>query len=59
MFPCGLGPGVDRPGQPMAVIIELFFVMAAKGKVKNLAEFTQGKRIKILLEEGFAVFEYS
>jgi hypothetical protein len=40
MFPCGLGPGVDRPGQPMAVIIELFFVMAAKGKVKNLAEFT-------------------
>jgi len=24
----------------MAVIIELFFVMAAKGKVKNLAEFT-------------------
>ena len=23
----------------MAIIIELFFVMAAKGKVKNLAEF--------------------
>lgn len=40
MFRCGLSPGVDRPGQPMTVVIELFFVMAAKAKVKNLAEFT-------------------
>jgi len=40
MFHYGLSPGVDRPDQPMAVVIELFFVMAAKGKVKNLAEFT-------------------
>lgn len=31
---------VDRPNQPVTVIIELFFVMAAKAKVKNLAEFT-------------------
>ncbi len=40
MFRCGLSLGVYRPGQPMAVVIKLFFVMAAKGKVKNLAEFT-------------------
>ena len=40
MFHYGLSPGIERPDQPIAVIIELFFVMAAKAKVKNLAEFT-------------------
>lgn len=45
MLRFGLRLGVDGPAQPMGVIIELFFVMAAKGKVKNLAEFTQGKRM--------------
>ncbi|WP_428159828.1 hypothetical protein [Desulfobacter sp.] len=45
MFRFGLRLGVVGPGQPMDVIIELFFVMAAKGKVKNLAEFTQGNRM--------------
>lgn len=33
--------GIDRLDQPMAVIIELSFVMAAKVKVKNLAEFNR------------------
>jgi len=42
----GLSLGIDRPDPPMAVIIELSFVMAAKGKVKNLAEFAYGNRIK-------------
>ncbi len=39
MFHYGLSPGIERPAQPMSVIIELFFVMAAKAKVKNLAKF--------------------